>query len=60
MFFCQCVTFEHTAHILAKINNVKTTLVDFDICHRMVSLQKLLSMALTYFCKFNNLKRQYL
>ena len=30
--------------------------VDFDICHRMVSLQKLYSVIVTYFSMFNILK----
>ena len=38
---CVCVTIVNAGHTLAKIKNVKND--DFDICHRMASLQNILS-----------------
>ena len=46
---CLCVTFLINGRILTKIKNVKT-----DICHRMVSLQKMISVTLTYLLMVKN------
>ena len=42
------VTFFRTGRTLAKIKMSRFTFVDFDICHRMGSLQKLYSVILIF------------
>ena len=39
--FSVSITFVRTGRTLAKMKNVKMAFVDFDICHRMVSLRNL-------------------
>ena len=53
-----CVTIVTTGDTLAKMQNIKNTFVDFDICHRMAaSLQKLYAITLTYLLKVKNSTR---
>ena len=58
MVMCVCVSVQivRTGHTLAKIKNVKT-FVDFEICHRMVSLRKLYYVTLTYCSKAKDSNR---
>ena len=42
---CVC----HYGSHIAKLKNVNMTLIDFDVCYRMMSLRKLYSVTLTYF-----------
>ena len=47
---CLYVCFNHELRShLSENKNVQIAFVDFDICHRMVQLQKLHSVTLTYF-----------
>ena len=62
-FLCVCLsvclsaTIVSTGHNLAKIKkNVKMKFADFDICYRMMSLQKLYYVTLTYFLKVKHFK----
>ena len=53
-----CITIVRTGRILTKMKNIKKiVLVDFDICHRMASLQKLYFLILTYFSNVKDSNR---
>ena len=55
-----CFTIVRAGHTLAKIKKkLKIKIVDFDICHRMVSLQKLFTVTLIYYLNFKNFKYWY-